>query len=88
MRMAHVVTEMSAFSTNCTFCHDSTSLSLLNLIHTGSNNSILTEIDRKCKEKIDFFQNSENKVSFFGKSGYNIAYHLLCRKEYMLGGIE
>ncbi len=87
MRMAHVISEMSAFSTNCTLCHDSTSLSLLNLIDTGSNNDILTEKDRKCKGKIDFFQNSENMVSFFGKSGYNIAYHLLYRKEYMLGGI-
>lgn len=73
MRMAHIVSEMSTFSTNCTLCHDSTSLSLLNLCYpTGSNNSILSEMSPKCKKKFDFFQNNKNKVSFLLETGYNV----------------
>ena len=70
MRMAHVVSEMSAFSTNCTLCHDSTSLSLLSLHSSAnSNNSILSEICLKCKKKFDFFQNNKNRFLFYPKPG-------------------
>lgn len=54
MRVAHVVSEMSALITNCTSGHDSTSLYLTRLycyVQTD-NNGILTETTLICKWKI------------------------------------
>ena len=59
--MAHIVTEMSAFSTNCTFCHDSTSFKFFTkpVMTQAHNKAILTEIQTECKKKIAFFENKE-----------------------------
>ena len=46
MRMAHIVSEMNAFSANITFSHD------LFLLILRDNMSILTEQGKQCKQKV------------------------------------
>lgn len=72
MRMTHVVSEMSTFSTNTTFCHDQHLLDEYSIcFFSDRNNSILTERKEECKQKVKKYEKIKVFISFFPKRGYN-----------------
>lgn len=65
MRVAHLDTEMSAFSANITFCHIRTSLSLNLCSLTSSQHAYNIRLIDRMQGKFILFSILFNMVSFF-----------------------